>query len=204
MGNSLASTLKKLDCSEFIVTVEVRTLVQSYCFAQAVLLLQDGIITQHYINIVAARRLQALHLPPSIATSSMPSPLAVKPAFLLGRRLIMTPRCRQFVLPAAPGSIIAFSSSTGDNQEWRKTQLDRLRNKFEDTPVIESDEELQPMWKEMESRVVKRRSRTIEEAGGKVGRSNIRKTDEEAWLLAGMYDQDDEEKGEAQNKPKEE
>jgi hypothetical protein len=115
----------------------------------------------------------------------------------------MAPCCRQVVLPAASGSLASFSSSAGDNQEWRKTQLDRLRKKFEDTPVIESDEELQPMWKEMESRVVKRRSRTIEEAGGKVGRSNIRRTDEEAWLQAGMYDEDDEEKGEEESKSKE-
>jgi hypothetical protein len=107
------------------------------------------------------------------------------------------------VLPASSGPLASFSST--DNQEWRKIQLDRLRQKFEGTPVIESDEELQPMWKEMESRVVKRRSRTIEEAGGKVGRSNIRRTDEEAWLQAGMYDhQDDDEKSEEENKPKEE
>lgn len=96
---------------------------------------------------------------------------------------------------ASHRSSIALFSSTGDNQEWRKEQLDRLRRKFEgekDIPVIDDDEDLQPMWREMESRVTKRRSVTVAEAGGRVGRSNIRRTDEEAWLQAGMYDQDDE------------
>ena len=68
-------------------------------------------------------------------------------------------------------------------------QLDRLRRTFEEPINIESDEELQPMWKDMESRVVRRRSLTIEQAGGRIGRSNIRPTDEESWLQAGMYDQ---------------
>lgn len=44
----------------------------------------------------------------------------------------------------------------------------------------------------MESRVTRRKPVTIEQAGGKTGRRNIRPTDEEAWLQAGLYSEDDE------------
>ena len=82
-----------------------------------------------------------------------------------------------------------FGTTTG-KPEWRKQQLDKLTNNFQDPLTIESDEDLQPMWREMESRVVNRRTRTKEENGGKTGRTNIRPTDEEAWLRAGLYEQD--------------
>mmetsp|Transcript_16634 Transcript_16634/g.31506 ORF Transcript_16634/g.31506 Transcript_16634/m.31506 type:complete len:206 (+) Transcript_16634:155-772(+) len=55
---------------------------------------------------------------------------------------------------------------------------------------IDSDDQVQPMWRDMESRVVRRRSVTIAEAltkGMKIGRRNVRSTDEEAWLDAGLY-----------------
>uniref|UniRef100_A0A7R9W6L0 Uncharacterized protein n=1 Tax=Pseudictyota dubia TaxID=2749911 RepID=A0A7R9W6L0_9STRA len=55
---------------------------------------------------------------------------------------------------------------------------------------IESDEDLQPMWKDMESRVTRRRPLTVEQRGGKVGRRNVRKSDEDMWLQAGLYDDD--------------
>ena len=48
------------------------------------------------------------------------------------------------------------------------------------------------MWKEMESRVTRRRSMTKNERDPeKQGRRNIRPTDEEQWLNAGMYDNND-------------
>jgi hypothetical protein len=92
--------------------------------------------------------------------------------------------CRQ------PSSIPRRASSTNtesNDPEWRKVQLDRLRKRFEE-PVIEKDDDLQPMWKDMESRVVRRKSLTIEQAGGRIGRKNVRPTDEESWLNAGMYE----------------
>jgi hypothetical protein len=83
---------------------------------------------------------------------------------------------------------------------WRKSQLNRLEKKFTEPLVIKSDEDLQPMWKAMESRVTKRKTLTIEEAGGRMGRSNIRSTDEEVWLEAGMYDEvDDDKRGDTKN-----
>ncbi len=57
---------------------------------------------------------------------------------------------------------------------------------------INSDAEVQQMWKEMENRVTRRRTLTVAEAivsGKGVGRKNLRKTDEEAWLEAGLYDE---------------
>lgn len=82
------------------------------------------------------------------------------------------------------------SAGNVDNTEWRKTQLDDLRRKFDEPLEIDSDQDLQPTWKDMESRVTRRRLRTLAEAGEQIGRTNIRATDEDAWLQAGMYDQD--------------
>ena len=78
-------------------------------------------------------------------------------------------------------------------RDWRKQQLDKLERKFQEPLSIENDEELQPMWKDMESRVTRRRAVPIHEAKGKHGRKNIRRTDEDVWLNAGMYDNDDDE-----------
>ena len=95
------------------------------------------------------------------------------------------------------------SSSTTNATEWRKHQLDKLEQKFADSTTtketnsapdiltIESEDDLQPMWKQMESRVIRRRSRTLAETGGRSGRSNIKKTDEEMWLKEGLYDDKD-------------
>ena len=58
---------------------------------------------------------------------------------------------------------------------------------------INNDEDVQQTWKDMESRVTRRRSMTLAEAkfnGKSVGRKNLRKTDEEAWLEAGLYQDD--------------
>lgn len=83
-----------------------------------------------------------------------------------------------------------LSSGNVDNTEWRKAQLDDLSRKFDEPLEIGSDQDLQPTWKDMESRVTRRRLRTLEEAGERIGRTNIRATDEDEWLQAGMYDQD--------------
>mmetsp|Transcript_17484 Transcript_17484/g.24303 ORF Transcript_17484/g.24303 Transcript_17484/m.24303 type:complete len:138 (-) Transcript_17484:59-472(-) len=79
-------------------------------------------------------------------------------------------------------------SGSSSNQEWRKVQLGKIAKKFQDPLQIDNYEDVQPMWKEMESRVTKRRTLTLAQRGGKSGRMNIRKTEEEAWLQAGLYD----------------
>ena len=53
---------------------------------------------------------------------------------------------------------------------------------------IENYEDVQPMWKEMESRVTRRKSLTLEQRGGVCGRRNVRKCDEDIWMQAGVYD----------------
>jgi hypothetical protein len=79
--------------------------------------------------------------------------------------------------------------STAAAGAWRKQQLNKLEKKFTDPTVEVTDEEdLQPMWKAMESRVTRRRSRTEAEMGGKTGRTNVKITDEEIWLEGGLYD----------------
>jgi hypothetical protein len=80
-----------------------------------------------------------------------------------------------------------FSSSTPD--DWRKQQLQKLQRKFQANNTIESEEELQPMWKEMEGRVTRRKPRTVQQTGGRAGHMNVRKTDEDVWAQEGMYDE---------------
>ncbi len=99
------------------------------------------------------------------------------------------------------------------SSEWRKNQLSKVTQKFdehqndgsdenlrkddvdkEEKTIINSDDDLQPMWRAMESRVLNKRTMTIEEAKRKqkpVGRRGLRRTDEEAWLEAGLYDNGD-------------
>lgn len=89
--------------------------------------------------------------------------------------------------------------------DWKRNQFDKITEKFgetrnkekEPTPIrkiqhpsvtIENDEDLQPMWKDMESRVTKRRlPPRMSSNTKKIGRSNVRKSDEDAWLDAGLY-----------------
>jgi hypothetical protein len=112
--------------------------------------------------------------------------------------------------------LVASASTMGEsasvnpmsNLEWRKHQLLQLENKMS-TPksaiepidairrstassvygpalAIETENQLQPMWKSLESRVKSRRPRT-ETVGLRSGRSNIKNTDEDLWLQAGLY-----------------
>jgi hypothetical protein len=78
------------------------------------------------------------------------------------------------------------SASVGGG--WRKKQLEKLEKKFTEPSIIDSDEKLQSEWSAMESRVTNRRPRTLRETGGKSGRINVRKTDEDIWLQEGLYD----------------
>jgi hypothetical protein len=89
-----------------------------------------------------------------------------------------------------------FASSSPD--DWRKQQLQTLEQKFHKTHnnnvnFVDSDEALQPVWKEMESRVTRRKPRLVQQPGGEqrqpTGRINIRQTDEDIWAQEGMYDQ---------------
>jgi hypothetical protein len=61
-----------------------------------------------------------------------------------------------------------------------------------DVPLaIDKYEDVQPMWRGMESRVTKRKSLTLTQRGGVSGRRNVRRSDEDMWLEAGVYDDDD-------------
>jgi hypothetical protein len=96
---------------------------------------------------------------------------------------------RAFSDSANNGSSKGSAGST-TGVEWRKAQLDKLERKFADPKVlVDNEEDLQPMWKQMEGRVTRRRPLTVDEMGGKTGRINVRKTDEEMWLQEGLYDE---------------
>jgi len=80
---------------------------------------------------------------------------------------------------------------------WRKQQLDRLeqslsnnaQSKGDETAEVDEDDVVQPMWRAMERRVLQRKSLTAEQRGcsAKIGRQNIKLTDEDTWLEAGLY-----------------
>jgi hypothetical protein len=124
-------------------------------------------------------------------------------------RVMRRPLVRTVV--STGNALRAFSSKEGGDgssdafsvgMEWRRKQLNSLETKFMDseTVTVESEDDLQPMWSSMESRVKNRRPRTKEQLGGKSGRRNIKKTDEEMWLQEGMYDHPEEEKPEKSEK----
>jgi len=75
------------------------------------------------------------------------------------------------------------------NTSTNCNESDTNQSTKSDEPLsIESYEDVQPMWKEMESRVTKRRSLTLDERKGVSGRRNVRKSDEDVWLANGVYD----------------
>jgi hypothetical protein len=99
-------------------------------------------------------------------------------------------------------AIRTFNSGT-KAFEWRQRELQKLEERFENealksrtatakteplTQVVDDDDSLQEMWRQMEGRVTRRRPRTVEETGGKAGRQNIKRTDEEVWQREGLYD----------------
>jgi hypothetical protein len=107
----------------------------------------------------------------------------------------------QFVTLVKQRSLSSFEGNKSSVMEWRKFELDRLEsrvtmekeNKDETTTTIDDNDEMniQPMWKDMERRVTRRKPMTITEAkekGKSIGRTNVRRTDEDTWLQAGLYD----------------
>jgi len=98
--------------------------------------------------------------------------------------------------------VFSSSSSSSSPKNWRKQQLEKIENKFDKTLNIENEEDLQPMWKGMESRVIRRKVRTLEDTKGRSGRMNIKKTDEDVWLEEGLYNnyQDDNDNDSSNNK----
>ena len=95
------------------------------------------------------------------------------------------------------------SDAKSSGTEWRKAQLDKLESKFKgnesgtqqqqqqlESLSIESEDDLQPMWKAMEGRVTTRKLRSLADTGGKSGRMNIKKTEEDVWLQEGLYSAD--------------
>jgi hypothetical protein len=93
-------------------------------------------------------------------------------------------------------------------KEWRKLKLDQLENRFAGSPsspgslsgsstlssstppsrTIDSDDDLQQAWRDLESRIRGRRPLSLADRGGVSGRSNVRRTDEDVWLEEGLYE----------------
>jgi len=109
------------------------------------------------------------------------------------------------------GSADGIIDSTAATTQWKRNQYRKIEDKFNsdndernrilytDTKKLEplnidNYEDVQPMWKEMESRVTRRRSLTLEQLkqrGGVSGRRNIRKSEEDYWERAGVYDKEE-------------
>lgn len=96
--------------------------------------------------------------------------------------------------------------SASANTQWKRNHYRKLEDKFNNSNESESKhtsstkqqleplnidnyDDVQPMWKEMESRVTRRRSLTLEQRGGVSGRRNVRKSEEDYWQKAGVYDE---------------
>ena len=107
--------------------------------------------------------------------------------------------------PDLNGSADDIIDSAAATAQWKRSQYRKIEDKFDcsisqtDTqqlePLnIENYDDVQPMWKEMESRVTRRRSLTLEQLkqrGGVSGRRNIRKSEEDYWEEAGVYDENE-------------
>ncbi|GMI00182.1 hypothetical protein TrVE_jg8504 [Triparma verrucosa] len=82
-------------------------------------------------------------------------------------------------------------------EPWIKQQQRKILEKFAkgegegDEKEEEEDFEVQDEWLAMERRTKNRRLVRLDEAGEKLGRQNVKKTDEEYWLQAGVYDEGD-------------
>jgi hypothetical protein len=93
---------------------------------------------------------------------------------------------------------LSAHGANGDTS-WRRQQLGKLESRFQQDPPVDGsvlqevskEDELQSHWKEMEGRVVRRKPMSKESAAGKVGRRNVRRTDEEIWKENGLYNDDD-------------
>mmetsp|Transcript_21846 Transcript_21846/g.31276 ORF Transcript_21846/g.31276 Transcript_21846/m.31276 type:complete len:162 (+) Transcript_21846:101-586(+) len=106
---------------------------------------------------------------------------------------------------AVNGSADGIIDSAAATAQWKRNQYQKLEDKFNNKPSstdtqnleplnIDNYEDVQPMWKEMESRVTRRRSLTLEQLkqrGGVSGRQNIRKSEEDYWEKAGVYDKEE-------------
>ena len=85
------------------------------------------------------------------------------------------------------------ASCSEDGRNNKNNMIKSTVKKFnsdDGTPKNDNEDEVQQMWLDMESRVTKRKSMTIQQAaksGKGVGRRNIRRTEEDAWLEAGVY-----------------
>mmetsp|Transcript_28705 Transcript_28705/g.59554 ORF Transcript_28705/g.59554 Transcript_28705/m.59554 type:complete len:207 (-) Transcript_28705:297-917(-) len=123
------------------------------------------------------------------------------------------PRTRSFDFDKASFHSSPASHASSDAQDvidsaaattkWKRNQYRKMQDKFVDGEskqngmapnnslpplTIDNYDDVQPMWKEMESRVTRRRSLTLAQRGGVSGRRNIRKSDEDVWMAAGVYD----------------
>lgn len=103
------------------------------------------------------------------------------------------------------GKFSAIVESAKANTQWKRGQYREIEAKFQDTSdtppeiqdtqqleplIIDNYEDVQPMWKGMESRVTKRAALTLEQRGGVSGRRNVRKSEEDMWLESGLYETD--------------
>lgn len=93
-------------------------------------------------------------------------------------------------ISSARGFSNSRCSSSDDEREeqpWRKQQLDKILHQHA-VKDIQTEDDLQTEWKGMERRVVNRKSYTSAERGSeKVGRKNVRRSDEDYWLEGGLY-----------------
>jgi hypothetical protein len=144
---------------------------------------------------------------------SKPKPYKGLFSSLGGQRRCFQGRSLSFQKSSQDGKDLPVIDGLEASTRWKRDQLNSISDKFlgdsqikvadeksqrqqqqpqqQRQPLqITNDDEVQPMWRDMESRVLRRKSVTMAEAltkGMKIGRRNIRNTDEDVWLDAGLY-----------------
>ena len=79
----------------------------------------------------------------------------------------------------------------GREEPWIKKQQRKILEKFEgggEEQESPSEFKVQYEWLAMERRTKNRRLVKLNEAGEKLGRRNVKKTDEDYWIQAGVYE----------------
>lgn len=92
--------------------------------------------------------------------------------------------------PSSSGDSDTTTTSTTEQSTTTKPSFPAWPTDNDKPLPIYSDDDVQPMWKGMESRVTKRKALTeadLARKGVSSGRNNVRKSDEDLWLAAGVY-----------------
>jgi hypothetical protein len=167
-------------------------------------------MTSWFITYSARRRVALL---PFSTGDSLPPPLSNDDE---DSQLLSVGTTGATITLMSNGASPSKGSDSMSNLEWRKKQLLALETRIKaanvssmqeqptptpstpDLLIVESENDLQPMWRAMESRVKNRRRPPLlsneSDPVAVGGRRNVKRTDEDVWLQEGLYDDERDDK----------